>query len=214
MRRRYHGAAGADGDRSADGSDVRCVNMMPSLSEASIGTPEAVSRRSGAYAPVMDRRAAGTASLWIVTTIRALLPADRDAWLPLWRGYLEFYETELSDEQTTLTWNRLVDPQFPIHGALAIGDDGTAVGLVHWLTHAATWAAEPYCYLEDLFVDPAVRGAGAGRALIAHVAAWAEDHGSPKVYWLTQETNATARTLYDRVATHTGYVHYQIGLGA
>jgi GNAT superfamily N-acetyltransferase len=149
-----------------------------------------------------------------VTRIRPLHADDRDAWLPLWRGYLEFYETALADEQTALTWNRLLDPQFPIHGAVAVDDDGRLVGLVHWLTHAATWSAEPYCYLEDLFVDPAARGAGAGRALIAHVVEWARERRAAKVYWLTHETNATARALYDRVATETGYVQYQIGAEA
>jgi GNAT superfamily N-acetyltransferase len=149
-----------------------------------------------------------------VTTIRPLLPTDRDAWLPLWGGYLEFYETVLSAEQSALTWNRLLDPQFPIHGAVAVDDGGTAVGIVHWLTHAATWAAEPYCYLEDLFVAPAVRGGGTGRALIGHVVEWARERHLPRVYWLTQQHNATARGLYDKVATDTGLVHYQVGLGA
>jgi GNAT superfamily N-acetyltransferase len=149
-----------------------------------------------------------------VTAIRPLAPADRDAWLPLWRGYLAFYESELSDEQTALTWHRLLDPQFPIHGALATDDAGGAVGFVHWLTHAATWSAGPYCYLEDLFVRPDTRGTGAGRALIAHVTDWAREQGAAKVYWLTQESNATARGLYDRVATSTGFVHYEIGLAS
>lgn len=146
-----------------------------------------------------------------MTEIHALTDADRDAWLPLWRGYLEFYEATLSDEQTQLTWNRLLDPQFPIWGALATAE-GRPIGLVHWLTHPATWSAEPYCYLEDLFVAPDSRGTGAGRALIEHVADWARAHGSGKVYWLTHETNTTARALYDRVATHTGFVHYERGL--
>ncbi|WP_374975147.1 N-acetyltransferase family protein [Microbacterium trichothecenolyticum] len=148
-----------------------------------------------------------------MTEIRPLAPADRDAWLPLWHGYIEFYESEVSDEQTALTWNRLLDPQFPIHGAVATGDGGRAIGFVHWLTHAATWSAAPYVYLEDLFVAPDTRGTGAGRALIAHVTDWAREHDAAKVYWLTQETNATARALYDRVATHTGFVHYEIALG-
>lgn len=149
-----------------------------------------------------------------MTTIRPLLPTDRDAWLPLWRGYLDFYETELSADQTSLTWNRILDPQFPIHGAAAVDDEGGVIGIVHWLTHAATWAAEPYCYLEDLFVAPGVRGGGTGRALIAHVVEWARERGLPRVYWLTQQHNATARTLYDKVATDTGLVHYQIALEA
>jgi len=147
-----------------------------------------------------------------VTEIRPLAPADHDAWLPLWRGYLDFYESELSDEQTELTWHRLLDPQFPIHGAVAVDDQGRAVGLVHWLTHAATWSATPYVYLEDLFVASDTRGTGAGRALIDHVTEWARAHAAAKVYWLTHETNRTARTLYDRVASHTGFVHYEIGL--
>lgn len=147
-----------------------------------------------------------------MTEIRPLTPADRDAWLPLWRGYLEFYEATLSDEQTDLTWSRLLDPQFRIWGAIATDAGGRAIGFVHWLTHPATWSAGPYCYLEDLFVAPDTRGTGAGRALIAHVADWGRAHGSSKVYWLTHETNTTARGLYDRVATHTGFVHYEMGL--
>jgi len=61
-------------------------------------------------------------------------------------------------------------------------------------------------------VSPDARGSGAGRALIDTVAAWAGEHGCAKVYWLTAETNVTARALYDRVATHTGFVHYEIAL--
>jgi len=147
-----------------------------------------------------------------VTAIRPLAPGDHDAWLPLWRGYLEFYESDLSDEQTELTWHRLLDPRFPIHGAIAADERGQAVGLVHWLTHAATWSATPYVYLEDLFVAPDTRGTGAGRGLIDHVTEWARAHDAAKVYWLTHETNRTARSLYDRVASETGFVHYEIGL--
>lgn len=87
------------------------------------------------------------------------------------------------------------------------------IGLVHWLTHPATWSTASSCYLEDLFVAPGVRGGGVGRALIEHVRAWAERDGAVKVYWLTAESNATARALYDRVATRSGMIHYQVPLG-
>ncbi|PVE97992.1 GNAT family N-acetyltransferase [Microbacterium sp. TPD7012] len=140
--------------------------------------------------------------------ITPLTPADHSEWLVLWQGYLEFYEARLDDATTAATFARLVDGG--IHGALARDDAGTAIGLVHWLTHAATWTTTDYCYLEDLFVSPEARGTGAGKALIAHVRDWASAHGSAKTYWLTAETNTTARTLYDRVATRTGMIHYQI----
>ncbi|MGB4137237.1 MAG: GNAT family N-acetyltransferase [Microbacterium sp.] len=148
-----------------------------------------------------------------MTTIAPLTRDDRPAWLALWDGYLAFYESTLDDGTTAATFDRLVDPDSGIHGALAKDSDGTPIGLVHWLTHPATWAKSDYCYLEDLFVVRGARGAGAGRALIAHVRRWAEANGSAKVYWLTAETNGTARALYDRVATRSGMIQYQIPLG-
>ncbi|HYJ50618.1 MAG TPA: GNAT family N-acetyltransferase [Microbacterium sp.] len=147
-----------------------------------------------------------------MTTLAPLTADDREDWVTLWHGYLEFYEEELSQAQTELTFARLIDAAYPIHGALARNDSGTAVGLVHWLTHPATWSDGPYCYLEDLFVSTDARGGGAGAALIEHVRAWAQGAGCSKVYWLTQHDNDTARRLYDRVARHSGFVQYEIEL--
>lgn len=146
-----------------------------------------------------------------MTTIAPLTPSDRAEWLELWRGYLVFYEASVPDEVTESTFARIVADE-RLHGAIARDDAGRAVGIVHWLTHAATWTTTTYCYLEDLFVAPDTRGGGVGRALIEHVRRWAEAAGCHKVYWLTHETNTTARALYDRVATSTGFVHYEIPL--
>lgn len=147
-----------------------------------------------------------------MVAIAPLAPQDREEWLPLWRGYLDFYETELDAATTEATFLRLTAEGSGLHGAIARDDDGRAIGLVHWLTHPATWTTTEYCYLEDLFVAPAARGTGAGRALIEHVRAWAEARGAAEVYWLTAETNDTARGLYDRVATRSGFIQYQIRL--
>ncbi len=98
--------------------------------------------------------------------VRALQLGDFDAWLPLWKGYLEFYETELEDDITRHTFERLLDESVSMFGALALNDLGEAVGMVNWLTHPGTWSRGDYVYLEDLFVSAAARGLGAGRALI------------------------------------------------
>jgi GNAT superfamily N-acetyltransferase len=150
-----------------------------------------------------------------MTTIAPLAPADREDWLRLWHEYLAFYETVLPAEVTEATFARLVraDPARELHGAVARDAAGRAIGLVHWLEHPSTWTTATYCYLEDLYIDPTARGAGAGRALIAHVRDWAAARGCAKVYWLTRNDNATARALYDRVAEDTGFVHYEIALG-
>lgn len=146
-----------------------------------------------------------------MTTIAPLTAADHDEWLALWHGYLAFYEASVSEDVTQATFRRLVADD-ELHGAIARDDQGRAIGLVHWLSHTATWTTSTYVYLEDLFVAPDTRGGGAGRELIAHVRSWAEAHGAHKVYWLTHESNATARRLYDGVATGTGFVHYEIPL--
>jgi GNAT superfamily N-acetyltransferase len=146
-----------------------------------------------------------------VTTIAPLTASDRAEWLVLWHGYLTFYEAALADDVTEATFARLVEGE-SLHGAMARDAEGRAVGIVHWLAHPATWTTTTYCYLEDLFVAPDGRGGGVGRDLVEHVRRWAEAARCHKVYWLTHETNATARALYDRVATATGFVHYEIPL--
>jgi len=144
-----------------------------------------------------------------ITPVRA---EDRAEWLDLLHGYLTFYEAHLDEATIDSTFTRVMDPESEIHGALARDAEGRATGLVHWLTHPATWTTTTYCYLEDLFVAPDARRTGAGAALIEHVVAWAKEHGSAKVYWLTAETNAGARALYDKVATRTGFIQYQNSL--
>lgn len=146
-----------------------------------------------------------------MTTISAITADDRHAWDALWMDYLAFYESDVPAEVSEVTFQRILADEH-IHGALARDSDGRPIGLVHWLTHPATWTTNLYCYLEDLFVDPAARGAGVGESLIAHVRDWALVFGATKVYWLTASDNAIARSLYDKVATSTGFVQYEIEL--
>jgi GNAT superfamily N-acetyltransferase len=70
-----------------------------------------------------------------------------------------------------------------------------------------------YCYLQDLFVAADRRGGGVGRLLIDAVAGKARALGCSRVHWLTQETNADAMRLYDKVAARSGFVQYRILLG-
>ena len=140
--------------------------------------------------------------------ISTLSAADRDEWEPLWQAYLTFYATELDALVTGDVFDRLV-ANTELHGAIARDESGKAVGLVHWLTHATTWSVATYCYLEDLFVDPSIRQSGVGSGLIGWVCEWAHANGCDKVYWLTHKDNTTARRLYERLATSTGFVHYE-----
>jgi len=85
---------------------------------------------------------------------------------------------------------------------------GQPAGLVHFLYHRHGWKIENVCYLQDLYVDPSVRGTGLGRRLIESVYDDADREGCPSVYWLTQDFNEAGRRLYDRVGTLTPFIKY------
>jgi GNAT superfamily N-acetyltransferase len=140
-------------------------------------------------------------------TIKPLAPDDFDAFLPLWQGYLTFYKSSLSAEQTQLTWARLQDPSQPMHG-LGAYDDGRLIGFTIYLFHLSSWGPTHYCYLEDLFTAEAARGKGAAAALIEAVAKDARARGATKLYWQTHTTNTRAQALYDRVAENEGFIVY------
>lgn len=142
--------------------------------------------------------------------IRPLEKGDHAGWRRLWRAYLDFYETELPEEVYAGTWERLFSPgEFEPKGLIALVD-GRAVGLTHYLYHRSCWSLVDNCYLQDLFADPAARGRGIGAALIEAVRQAAAKRGVTNVYWMTHETNATARRLYDRVARRTGFIEYDL----
>ena len=140
--------------------------------------------------------------------IRPLRLDERADWEPLWTGYLDLYNTSVSKETYDTTWARLHDANEPM-GLLGAYVDGKLLGIVHYLYHRSCWTIGNYCYLQDLFVSKDARGHGLGRALIEAVYKTAQEAGASRVHWLTHETNATARVLYDQLATAPGFIQYR-----
>ena len=139
--------------------------------------------------------------------IRPLRADERADWEPLWKGYQTFYKVVIADETTAVTWARLHDPAEPMH-ALGAYVDGRLCGIVHYLFHRSCWTTGDYCYLQDLFVAESARNLGLGRALITAVEERARAAGASRVYWLTHETNSSARALYDKLAERPGFIQY------
>lgn len=145
-------------------------------------------------------------------TITLPQPADVEDWRRLWAAYLAFYNTSREEALYHRNWAELLRPDGVVRGFVARGADGRLLGLTHYLFQATAWSEAPVCYLQDLYVDEAARGLGAGRALIEAVAEAAKAAGAYRLYWLTHEGNATARALYDRVASYKGFVRYDYDL--
>lgn len=143
--------------------------------------------------------------------VRPLEAKDFDQWLVLWNGYLDFYSENLPVGLTELSWQRITDANFNLHGFGAF-DSESLVGIVHYNFQNSTIAKNGFVLLEDLFVSGDVRGKGAGRALIDAVKKVAEDAGCARLYWDTDRTNETARRLYDTYVNESGKVQYRLPL--
>lgn len=153
----------------------------------------------------------GAASALAAVTLRDAAPGDEAAWRALWQAYLSFYEVDLADAVTAATWTRLMDPDSPLKARLGLRGDRVMGFAIHQ-HHPSTWVPGEDCYLEDLYVDPAARGAGLGRALIDDLVALARARGWHRLYWHTDEDNTRARALYDSYARADGHVRYRIRL--
>jgi len=145
--------------------------------------------------------------------VRPLRAGDREDWDPLWRGYLAFYRAEVAADVTDQTFRRLCAGDEGTVGLVAVDSADRPIGLAHLLYHPSTWTATGHCYLEDLFVDPAHRGAGVARALVEAAVAHAAGRGVSRLYWTTEKTNAPARSLYDTVGRLTSFIVYERDLG-
>jgi GNAT superfamily N-acetyltransferase len=144
--------------------------------------------------------------------IRPVQRGDFPAWKELWDGYNAFYgrsgPTALAPEITLATWSRFFDDHELMHALLA-RLSGQICGLAHFLYHRSTIQMATTCYLQDLFTAEPARGHGVGRALIHAVYERAKAAGSPRVYWQTHESNASAMRLYDKLAEKSGFLVYR-----
>jgi GNAT superfamily N-acetyltransferase len=144
-----------------------------------------------------------------VTVVRDLAPGDRDAWRALFHAYGVFYETDLTDEVLDHVWSALLGGA--LRGFVA-EQGGAVVGFAHVRTHVATFSVGDDWYLEDLFVDPSVRTTGIGTAILEHLVKIATWEGGGTLRWVTAESNATAQRVYDKLATRTTWVTYEVEL--
>ena len=151
------------------------------------------------------------AELHLPMTVRPVVEGDLEQWLEYWNNYQAFYNVDLGMDITRRTWKRFFDPDEPVHCAVAT-DGERLCGFVNYVFHRSTWGRNDFCYLEDLYVCPSVRGQMIGKKLIEHVQEQAREKACDRLYWHTQESNRTAQRLYDWIAEKPGVIEYRMGL--
>lgn len=143
--------------------------------------------------------------------IRAVAAADRTAWDRLYAGYAAFYKVTQTEQMRDTVWSWLMDAGHSTNGLVA-ELDGVVVGLAHYRSFARPLSASTGGFLDDLFVNPDLRGSGAAAALIKGLEDLGRAKGWTVIRWITADDNYRARGLYDRVADKTKWVTYDIKL--
>ncbi|KAI1050797.1 hypothetical protein LB507_009318 [Fusarium sp. FIESC RH6] len=140
--------------------------------------------------------------------------ADFEEWAKLFRAYIDFYKSSIDEGQYARTFDRIMEQKNGLQ-ALVVqkvsGKEKSLVGIAHFFPEQSPWSEKEILLLNDLFVDPSVRGEGLGRKLTQAVADVGREMGCMRVQWVTKHDNATARKLYDTMA-ETQFVQYRMPL--
>ena len=140
-------------------------------------------------------------------TIDTVGTADLPELLPMLRAYCDFYHVDPTDERLLALASALIDDPSEGLQLIARDSDGTPLGFatIYW-TWQTLYAAR-VGVLNDLFVAPASRGSGAGRALIERCRELCRERGAEKLVWETALDNTTAQRLYDGIGAEKSTWH-------
>ena len=128
----------------------------------------------------------------------SIRPAARADVPTVLRFVRELAAFEREPDAVEATEETLAHALFDEHAAEAViaERDGEAVGFALFFHNFSTWAGKRGIYLEDLYVTPAARGSGAGKALLAHLAGVALDRGCARFEWAVLDWNTPAIDFY------------------
>ncbi|WP_325048819.1 GNAT family N-acetyltransferase [Amnibacterium setariae] len=156
------------------------------------------------------RRLQMTATVNPPLRVRAIHADDESRWLELYAGYRAFYRLQEDAQAVATTWSWVRDGRHGLRGLVAVDETDRPVALANLRVFARPSTATLGLYLDDLFTATEARGSGAATALLRAAATIAAKEGASVVRWITASDNATARAVYDRVATATPWVTYDL----
>jgi GNAT superfamily N-acetyltransferase len=143
-------------------------------------------------------------------TILPAEPRHRADWDRLYAGYAAFYKVDQTPAMRDAVWAWTQDPVHEVKALIAEDAGGRAIGLAHYRPYARPLRAVYGGFLDDLFVDPAARGGRVADALIGRLKEIGREKGWTVIRWITADDNYRGRGVYDRLATRTMWVTYDI----
>lgn len=132
----------------------------------------------------------------------------RAEWDVLYAAYAQYYKVEQTQEMRDRTWGWIMEGR--INCLMALDAAGRPVGFAHIRDFLRPLSSTVAGYLDDLFVDPGQRGGGVVDALFEAAKTLGRERNWSVIRWITRDDNYRARSVYDRVATRTNWVTYDL----
>jgi GNAT superfamily N-acetyltransferase len=147
--------------------------------------------------------------------VRPVQADEFEPWTRLFRGYADFYHWPTSDEHQRQIWGWIHDDHsIEALVAVAVDEQGLEIGEPQGLAHLREWVRPlrgvTSGYLDDLYVEPSTRGTGVVEALFAEINRLAIERDWAVVRWTTADDNYRARAVYDKRATRTTWITYDM----
>lgn len=131
--------------------------------------------------------------------IRTAMPDDAAEIVSMIRELAHYERSPDAVEATESTIRAALFGPEPKVFSLIAEEAGTPVGVAVWFVSFSTWTGQHGIYLEDLFVRPAARGGGHGRALLGELARIAVERGYRRLEWAVLDWNEPAIGFYQRL---------------
>ena len=130
-------------------------------------------------------------------TLRPAVPDDAPLILQFIRELAEYEREPDAAVATEADIQRYVFSEHPLVKVVMADWEGQPAGFALWFLNFSTWEGKPGIYLEDLFVRPAFRGHGIGKALLQHLAALAVREGWTRFVWQVLDWNTPSIEFYE-----------------
>ncbi len=138
--------------------------------------------------------------------------ADVPLILSLIHGLAEYEHLEHQVVATESTLRQALFGPRPGAEAVIARIDGAPAAFALYFHNFSTFLGKPGLYLEDLFVQPACRGRGIGKALLAYLARLALERGCGRFEWAVLDWNKPARDFYESLGAEANseWINYRI----
>ena len=141
--------------------------------------------------------------------IREIKLGDKKEWEDLYKGYADFYKTEMNEKILKTVWGWLHDKNHEVKGLVYLHEN-MIVGFAHYRRMPRPLTGRYIGFLDDIYVEPKYRRKRIGEKLIHKLNEISNKNNWGLVRWVTRDDNIKAKSLYNKVAKKTNWDLYEL----